>query len=216
MHTMRPLTTSFEATTLLRTACSVNDPIDIAALKEGKEGAFRDIVAAYQDRVFNTCLGFLETRYEAEDVSQEVFIEVFRSIKGFRGDASISTWIYRIAVTKSLQEIRKKRRLKRFGRFIPHAQGENDPLDGVGDADRGNHPLAQLEDKERAEVLYAALGALPESQRAAFTLHKIEGLSYQEIAAILDATLPAVESLIHRAKTNLRKRLTEYYRKELS
>jgi RNA polymerase sigma factor (sigma-70 family) len=216
MHTLRHSPPISEATTLLRTALSMSNQVDIAALKQGDETAFRGIVATYQDKVYNTCLGFLESSQEAEDAAQEVFIEVFRSVGNFRGDASLSTWIYRIAVTKSLQEIRRKRRQKRFAHFVPRIHGEEEPSDCVGDPDLRNQPLAQLEDKERADILYRALGQLPESQRVAFTLHKIEGLSYQKIAAIMDASLPAVESLIHRAKTNLRKRLADYYRKELS
>lgn len=213
---MRQLIPSIEGATFLHSLFSMDDAITIPALQEGDEDAFRDIVAMYQDRVYNTCLGFLPTRQEAEDAAQEVFIEVFRSINNFRGEATLSTWIYRIAVTKSLLELRKKRRLKRFAHFIPWAVGQDDPMDSLADPDAHNHPLAQLEDKERAETLYAALGSLAESQRVAFTLHKIEGLSYEEIAAIMDASIPAIESLIHRAKTNLRKKLSDYYQRQLS
>lgn len=187
--------------------------IDVAALKAGDEDAFRTMVESFQDRVFNTCLGFLETRQEAEDVAQEVFIEVYRSLGHFREEAKLSTWVYRIAVTKSLQEIRKKRSKKRFAIFASDEQAE-DSLKSVRDSDEGNHPLAQLENKERAEALYAALSKLPESQRVAFTLHKIEGLSYQEISNVMDTSVSSVESLIHRAKTNLRKRLYDFYRSQ--
>ena len=187
--------------------------IDVAALKAGNEDAFRTMVESFQDRVFNTCLGFLETKQEAEDVAQEVFIEVYRSLKHFRGEAKLSTWVYRIAVTKSLQELRKKRRKKRFGLFtsISHADASNESTRVGEDC---CHPLAQLENKERAEALYAALSKLPESQRVAFTLHKIEGLSYQEISNVMDTSVSSVESLIHRAKTNLRKRLYDFYRSQ--
>jgi RNA polymerase sigma factor (sigma-70 family) len=216
MYTLRHSSPNSEAAAVLKPALSMINRIDIAALQQGNQSAFREIVAAFQDKVYNTCLGFLECPQEAEDAAQEVFIEVFRSVGNFRGDASLSTWIYRIAVSKCLQEIRKKRRQKRFAHFVPRIHGEEEPSDCVGDPDVRNQPLAQLEDKERADILYAALSALAESQRVAFTLHKIEGLSYHEIAEVMDASLPAVESLIHRAKTNLRKRLTEYYRMQLS
>jgi RNA polymerase sigma factor (sigma-70 family) len=185
--------------------------IDVAALKAGDEDAFRTMVDSFQDRVFNTCLGFLQTRQEAEDVAQEVFIEVYRSLGHFRGEAKLSTWVYRIAVTKSLQEIRKRRRKKRLAIFTSNEQAE-DSLASAGESDESNHPLAQLENKERAEVLYSALSKLPESQRVAFTLHKIEGLSYQEISDVMDTSIPSVESLIHRARANLRKRLYNFYR----
>jgi RNA polymerase sigma factor (sigma-70 family) len=216
MQSVRQMSPISEATSLFQTVFSPTNAVNVTALKQGDQDAFRDIVAAYQDKVFNTCLGFLDSRQEAEDTSQEVFIEVFRSIKEFRGDASLSTWIYRITVTKALQEIRKKRRLKRFALFIPRGDEKDDPLDRVSDPEERNHPLSQLVDKEQAEILHAALSALPESQRVAFTLHKVEGLSHQEIASIMDSTTSGVESLIHRARVNLRKRLFAYYRKELS
>jgi RNA polymerase sigma factor (sigma-70 family) len=187
--------------------------IDVAALKAGDEDAFKTMVESFQDRVFNTCLGFLQTRQEAEDVAQEVFIEVYRSLRHFREEARLSTWVYRIAVTKSLQEIRRKRRKKRFAIFTSNERAK-DPLESARDSDEGNHPLAQLENKERAEALYAALSKLPESQRVAFTLHKIEGLSYQEISNVMDTSVSSVESLIHRAKANLRKRLYNFYRSQ--
>lgn len=188
----------------------IDDGIDIHALKSGNEEAFRKLVEMFQDRVFNTCLGFLETREEAEDVAQETFIEVHRSIKGFRGDARLSTWIYRIAATKSLQVIRNKRRKKRFAFFI-RGKDSNDVMETIADPADHHHPLAQIENKERAEILYAAINKLPDSQRVACILNKIEGLSYGEVAEIMNISLPSVESLLHRAKSNLRKSLYAYY-----
>jgi RNA polymerase sigma factor (sigma-70 family) len=187
--------------------------IDITALKAGDEGAFKAMVEWFQDHVFNTCLGFLETRQEAEDIAQEVFIEVYRSIGYFRQESKLSTWVYRIAVTKSLEELRRKRRKKRFAIFS--RAPENDPHpELLRDFDASNHPLAQLENKERAEALYAALNKLPESQRVAFTLNKIEGLSYGEISEVMVTSIASVESLIHRARTNLRKHLYGFYKSQ--
>ncbi len=121
--------------------------IDIGALKAGDEGAFGALVETYQDRVFNTCLGFLESKEEAEDAAQETFIEVCHAVQNFREEAKLSTWIYRIAVSKSLMAIRKKRRKKRFAIFYS-SEKEGDELEQIGDADERNHPLAQLENKE--------------------------------------------------------------------
>ncbi len=187
--------------------------IDIQALKEGSEKAFRQLVESFKDRVFNTCLGFMVSKEEAEDVAQEVFVEVFSSIRSFREESQLSTWVYRIAVTKSLEAIRKKRRKKRFAiieRIVGTDQREQ-TLENPGEY----HPLAQIEHRERASALYAAIEALPDSQRVAFTLHKIEGLSQKEVSEVMDTSIPAVESLIHRAKENLRKRLFAYYMGEV-
>jgi len=167
-------------------------------------------VEEFKDHVYNTCIGFLGNREEAEDAAQEVFIEVYRSVSDFREEARLSTWIYRIAVSKCLLALRRKHRKKRFAIFFS-GHAEEEVLDGISDPDEMNNPGAALEMKEQARALYTALGKLPESQRVAFTLHKIEGLSYQNIAEVMNASLPAVESLIHRAKMNMRKQLYNYY-----
>ena len=86
----------------------------VQQLKRNEPGAFKTVVELYQDRVLNTCFRFLFNREDAEDVSQEVFIEVYRSIASFRAEAKLSTWIYHIAVTRSIDLIRKKNRKKRF------------------------------------------------------------------------------------------------------
>ena len=178
----------------------------------GRDSAFRRLVAEYQDRVFNACLNVVHDREDAEDVAQEVFIEVFDSLRSFRGDSKLSTWIYRIAVSKSLDLVRWRKRKKRFAvvqsLFVP---GGADPEDRAGDA----HPGIQLEDKERAEVLFRHIDRLPENQRAALLLHSADGLSYAEIGEILRTSVPSVESLIFRARTTLRKRLRKFYREHL-
>lgn len=189
------------------------ESIDITALKRGEEKAFKEMVDHFQDRVFNTCLGFVKNKREAEDVTQEVFIEVYISVNHFREEANFSTWIYRIAITKSLDYIRRKRRKKRFPFFQ-----QNDCDNDIRNSSRyteTNHPLSQLEDKERAEVIYRAMEKLPQSQRVAITLHKIEGLSYQEISKIMDTSISSVESLIHRAKMKLKKLLFDYYKRSV-
>lgn len=191
----------------------MEESIDIEALKAGGEDAFRVMVNTFQDRVFNTCLGFLENREEAEDAAQETFMEVYRSLRNFREEAKLSTWIYRIAVSKSLLAIRKKRRKKRFALFVRQPD-EGGIMESPGNMDATNHPLAQLENNERAEILYMAMGKLAESQRVAFTLNKIEGLRYKEIAEVMNVSLSSVESLVHRAKINLQKRLYAYYKNE--
>jgi RNA polymerase sigma factor (sigma-70 family) len=191
----------------------VEEHVDIEALKRGDELAFKSLVEMFQDRVFHTCYGFLGSREEAEDAAQETFIEVLSAIKSFRQESSISTWIYRIAALTALQAIRKKRRKRQVALFFG-TEGTDDALANANDPDEGSHPLLRLENKERADVLYKAMNRLPESQRVAFTLHKIEGLEHKEVAAIMNLTVSSVESLIHRGKANLRQYLGDYYRKQ--
>jgi RNA polymerase sigma-70 factor (ECF subfamily) len=182
----------------------------IEQLEERDEGAFKQLVNEHKDRVYNTCLGFLRNPHDAEDVSQEVFIQVFDSIGDFREDASLSTWIYRIAVTKSLELIRYRKRKKRAGFFEALSSLFNEP-DNEPDPSEFMHPGVELENKERAQILFREIEKLTEKQRVAFTLQKVEGLSYQEVADVMELSIPAVESLIYRAKENLKKQLFSYY-----
>jgi len=181
----------------------------VERLKQGDASAFKLIVEAWQDMVYNTALGIVQNAEDAEDVAQEVFVQVYESVKQFKGDAKFSTWLYRIAITKSLDHIRKKKRKKRFA-FLQSLFGENE--EEVLHTPDFHHPGTSLEDKERAAVLFRAIDKLPATQKVAFTLHKLEGLSYQEVADVMQTSLSSVESLMHRAKGNLKKWLEDYYR----
>lgn len=189
---------------------AMHEKIDIAALKAGDETEFRNIVELLQDRVYRICYGFIRSPQEAEDVAQEVFIEVFNSIGDFREAAQISTWVHRIAVTKSIEAIRRRRRKKRLA-FLVSDQREEKEQEKIADQSDGSNPAAMLENAEREQVLTRALDSLPDLQRIAFTLHKVEGLSHEEITKIMGNSLASVESLIHRAKASLQKRLYKYY-----
>ncbi len=187
----------------------MNDSQLISDLQSGAQSAFRELVADYQDRVYNTCLGLLQNEEDAEECAQDVFIEVYRSVNSFRGESKLSTWIYRIATTKSLEVIRKRKRLKRFAflKSISGDQGDDVQVAGF------DHPGVLLEQKENAQALFQAIGQLPESQRVAFTLHKVEGLPYQEICEVMELSLSSVESLMFRARKNLQKTIKVYYEK---
>lgn len=181
----------------------------ISALKEGSESAFRKLVEENQDRVYNTCLGLLQNEFDAEETAQDVFIEVHRSIKKFRGESKLSTWLYRIATTKSLELIRKNKRQKRFA-FLQSLAGNDKEGDSLKQA-HFVHPGIQMEQKENAAALFHAIAKLPETQKVAFTLHKIEGLAYQQISEVMDTSISSVESLMFRARKNLQQTLKVYY-----
>jgi RNA polymerase sigma factor (sigma-70 family) len=180
------------------------DELDlIERLKRGEESAFRSLVVQYQDLVYNTALGIVQNESDAEDVAQEVFIQVFRSIGTFKSEAKLSTWIYRITTTRALDLLRARKSKKRFGLLKRLWETEEEsPVENISDF---NHPGVSLERKEEAAQLITAIAQLPENQKVAFVLHKLEGLSYLEIAEVMGNTLPAVESLMHRARLNLRK-----------
>ncbi|MFZ4523477.1 MAG: RNA polymerase sigma factor [Bacteroidales bacterium] len=184
---------------------------EIARLRAGDEKAFRDLVDLYRDKVFNTALGLLQHHENAEDLTQEVFVEIFRSVAGFRSECSLSTWIYRITVQKALEQIRASKRHKRSG-ILLGLFGREEQLN-VATESPFYHPGILLENKERAAILFSAIALLPEKQRTIFTLHKVEGLSHAEIAAIMETSVSAVESLIVRAKKKLQRLLSAYYEK---
>jgi len=186
----------------------LNEWILIEQLKQKDESAFKTIVQTWQDMVFNTVLGIVQNSEDAEDVSQEVFVQVYESIQSFKGESKFSTWLYRIAITKSMDHIRKKKRKKRFA-FIQSLFGVNNEV--LHDPPDFNHPGISLDNKERAAVLFKAIHKLPENQKTAFTLHKVEGLSYQEVSLVMKLSLSSVESLLHRAKNNLKRNLENYY-----
>ena len=160
----------------------------VAQLQAGSEAAFRTLVARYQDRVYRTVLALLRSPEEAEDVAQEVFVEVYQTIGRFRGDASLSTWLYRLATSRALKNRRMARAKKRFAQFTSLFGFDNRVLHEAPDH---AHPQALLEGQ----------------QQVAFTLRHEQDLSYEEIAAVLDTTVPAVESLLFRARQTLRKHL---------
>ena len=180
----------------------------IIDLQKGSQSAFLHLVDSFQSKVFNTVLSIVQNAEEAEDVSQEVFIEIFESVGKFKGDAKLSTWIYRIATNKAIEQYRRKKASKRTA-FLTSLFGENNeivhhPIDFV-------HPGVVFENKERVKILFKHINQLPDNQKVAFTLCNIEGLSYLEISEVMQLSLSSIESLLFRAKTNLRKTLKEYY-----
>ncbi len=193
-------------------ALTMNEVGLLAQLRVGDESAFKVIVETHQKRVYNTLLAIVQHPEEAEDLAQEVFIEVYQSVASFRGDAKIATWLYRIATTKALEHLRKKKASKRFAFITSLFGAENEVVHHPVTFD---HPGVELENKERAAVLFKAISTLPENQKIAFTLHHLEALPYVEIAEVMQLSLSSVESLLFRAKTNLRKNLKTYYEQML-
>lgn len=180
-------------------------------LKQGDESAFKTIVETWQNMVYNTALGIVQVPSDAEDIAQEVFVQVYQSISSFKGDSKFSTWLYRITITKSLDHERRKKRKKRFA-FVKSLFGEDSEV--VIHPPDFNHPGVLMDKKEDAATLFQAIKELPDNQRIAFTLHKVEGLSYQEVSEVMNTTVSSVESLMHRARTNLRKSLENYYKEK--
>ena len=185
----------------------------IQKLQQGNEQAFRQLVDDYQKLVVNTCFGIVHNTEDAQDIAQEVFIEVFRSIQNFRADAKLSTWLYRIAINRSLNFIRDNKRKKWFQSFDDVVREKNLKLKEISTAHHET-PDSEMENKQRALLLHQAIDSLAENQKIAFTLNKYEDLSYKEISEVMDLSVSSVESLIHRAKISLQKKLYTCYKKK--
>lgn len=185
----------------------------IDGLKNNSRDAFRFLVERYQDLVVTTCYNFLQNRDDAHDMAQEVFIEVYRSIHKFRQDAAISTWLYRIAVNKSLNHLRKN---KSRQIFMPEERmhSSEGAIDNLAEPDFTKPYEKEAEYVRRARMLHKAIDELPANQKTAFTLHKFNNLPYKEIASVMELSLTAVESLIHRAKKNLLSHLVKIIEKQ--
>lgn len=180
----------------------------MAQIARGSETALQSLYEAFKDRVFNTVLSHLQDKGEAEELTQDVFIEIYRSAARFEGKSSVSTWIYRIAVNKSLDRLRYRKRQKRFGLFTNLLKpGSNEPAVAAPHFD---HPGVVLEQKENARILFQTIETLPEQQKTAFILCFVEELPRQQAADVMQLSVKAVESLLQRAKANLRARLDDF------
>ncbi|HTX89013.1 MAG TPA: RNA polymerase sigma factor [Bacteroidales bacterium] len=181
----------------------------ISGLIQRDRKAFRVFVEEHHKRIMKTAAYFAGNMTDAEDIAQEVFIEIIRSIGKFRRTASLNTWVYRITVNKSLDYLRKRKRRELVHRLESFLSPEK------GDQTRKQPELPSVEPdtsgKERQKILDAAIASLSTNQRIAFILSKYEDLPYKEIAGIMGMSVPSVESLIHRAKMNLQKKLASHF-----
>ncbi|BDX39311.1 RNA polymerase sigma factor [Tenuifilaceae bacterium CYCD] len=175
--------------------------------------AFAEFVDKYQRMVIVTCRGFVGSYHEAEDLAQDVFVELYESLPSFRKESKLSTWIYRIAVNKSLNYVRKKKREKlllNFGFGSKDNKGECDtPLTSFVGSE-ADHGIVLAEEKK---MLKDAINKLPQNQKAALILSKYQDLSYKEIAEVMEVSISSVESLLFRAKSNLRAYLVDSQKK---
>jgi len=178
------------------------------AFQAGQEDAFRTLVQRNQGKIYAMVYRLINDHALAEDLTQEVFLRVFRTAQRYRPMAKFSTWLYRITTNVALNAIHARRRM----RFAPLEPAEDDGGSWrrhVPDT-RYAAPHAQLDAEELQARLLQAIAALPENQRIAITLNKYEHMSYQEVADILECSTMAVKSLLARARCNLRDALAKY------
>ncbi len=164
--------------------------------------------------MYSACFNLLHDHSQAQDVSQEVFLQVFRSAAKFRFESRASTWLYRIAVNRSLNLIRRNRR-SRWIQSLSSFTADETPADSLAPAPQVVPPDQAYEDKERDEMVRRAVAALPDKQRVPLVLHKYDGFTASEIAEILSIPLTAVEARLRRAKSVLKRKLLAHLKSGL-
>ncbi len=187
--------------------------VNIKELKSGNEREFRQLMHVYGKGIFNLCLGMIPNREDAEDLTQDVFIEAYKHIGSFGERSHIKTWLFRIALNKCYDHIKYSKRQKRHAITQPLFDKDDNPIELPSNFE---HPGVAMENKEHAKALYGALAALPENQHTAFTLYEMQGMDYKQIAETMSLSVSAVESLLSRARAGLRKKLHTYYTRNAS
>ena len=170
--------------------------------------AFQKIFEENKGLIYALSFRLLGNRQEAENLTQEVFLNAFKAYSSFRGESKVSTWLYRIAVNQINRELRGKKLKKFLSLDFLSAESDREPT--IEPAHPRNCPPAELEKKEIQRTVQRLIGSLPERQRTAITLQYYEGLAYEEIASAMEISHSSVESLLFRAKQNLEKRLAPY------
>ena len=163
--------------------------------------------------VYNLALHYVQNIEDAEEITQDVFVKIHQSWSGFKNDSTIRTWIYRITINKCLDFIKHKNSKKRFFIFGKKSQNEQE----YSNISTFEHPGILLENKENATLLFGVINTLTHNQKTAFLLSKLDGLSNAEIATIMEVSISSVESLVFRAKTALKDKLSkkmDVYRKK--
>jgi RNA polymerase sigma-70 factor (ECF subfamily) len=181
------------------------------ALRAGDEGAFAVLVDRHRESVVNLTYRYLGNRSDAEDLAQEVFLKVYRARDRYEPSAKFTTWLYRVAVNACLNEVRDRKSRPTFAAAALASADGDEPALRVADGSAPS-PAEEAERSELKEQVRAAVAELPERQRLALLLNKFHGLGYEELAESLEMTVPAIKSLLVRARENVRRRLEPYLR----
>lgn len=172
----------------------------VARMRDGDGAALRLIVERYQERVFALVYGIVRDRHEVEDVAQEVFLKVFTRIHAFDERSKFYTWLYRVAANAAKDHVKKRSRR-------PAVPLEDEAALPSGDDDG---PRSEAARRETRRIVRRAIASLPPRYREVLTLRELQGLSYAEIAQVLDLSIGTVESRLHRARARLKRSLRKH------
>ncbi|QGY45553.1 sigma-70 family RNA polymerase sigma factor [Maribellus comscasis] len=170
--------------------------------------AFRSLIEKYKKLVYNTIFRIVGNQHDAEDIFQEVFLQIFKSCQHVKNEEDLTMWIYKIAYNKSISFIRKKNPAKAENQQVPKSSDQSFGSNYIDN----ETPARKLEQQEAVSHLFRLIDELPESQKKVLLMHKFEGFSQKEICERLKLSATSVESLMYRAKKNLKNRLTDYFK----
>ena len=179
---------------------------------QGNHSVFEGILKKYKSSVINIAYRFIQNRAEAEDIAQEVFLKVYNSANRYNPCAKFSTWLYKITTNTCLNKCRSKKHLQIVSLNTSMQSAKNGINIEITDTSPGYSE--ELEKNELSRLLKKAINSLPVNQRMAIILQKYEGLTYREIAEIIRCSTSAVDSLLQRAKQNLKRKLAPYLEKK--
>lgn len=188
---------------------NISDVALVDQFKAGNITAFEEIISRYEAKAMNLALRFTRNQEDAEEVMQDVFTTVYRKIDGFRGQSAFSSWLYRIVVNAAFMKLRKKKQNQTVSiedlapAVKQYCMEQNVSMTA--------HSYNFAVTHELQEVLQRAIDKLPDQYRAVFVLRDVDGLSNQETGEILNLSIPAVKSRLHRSRIMLRKKLQRYY-----
>jgi RNA polymerase sigma-70 factor (ECF subfamily) len=187
----------------------IPDTALVEQVRAGSMEAFEELIARYEAKVFNLAMRFTRNQEDAEEVLQDVFATIYKKLDGFQGKSAFSSWLYRIIVNAAFMKLRKRKQNNTISIEDLSPAVKQFCLDK--EQIYGNRSDAMSVNRELRDVIQMAIDKLPEQYRAVFVLRDVDGLSNQEVGEILELSVPAVKSRLHRSRLMLRRKLQRYY-----
>ena len=180
-------------------------------LQEGKCESFEQLANLYQKKIYALSFNLTRNEMDSEDVTQEVLLTLFKKIHTFQGRSAFSSWVYRITLNATYMRLRRRKKEQSISieELLPSFNGAGYQQDKIQDWSEKADSL--LFDNEMRETIQKAVNLLPDKEKVVFLLRDVEGLSTDKVSEILDLTVPAVKSRLHRARLFLRKKLASYF-----
>lgn len=184
----------------------VSDEVLIARFKEGDDSSFRELVEKYQSRVYSIVLAIIGDKNDAEDLSQEIFVKVYRFLHQFKGRSKFFTWLYRLTINTCISARNKKKKDNEIYQF----QSEKNLISAHILQSDAKSPMEILQNKELEEKIKLALDSLSDGLKEVFVLREIEDLSYKQLSKIFNCPEGTIKSRLFRAREELKKKLEPY------